>query len=145
VPIQNIHEYSRYFWGLRHVYCSHVWNLTWTSTDQWVMLGSPEYNANKHLRCLLHIRPSSLTSRNPDAAGLIVFRESHHCSDQHLCHMGVSSGSKVDDSSQMAAEIRWYSYHSIRSFSLGWISITKRGQKDNCTQRGEGSKDVKGI
>ena len=97
------------------------------------------------------IRPSSLTSRNPDAAGLIVFRESHHCSDQHLCHMGVSSGSRVDDSSQMAVGgdqesepffITWYeySYHSIRSFSLGWISITKRGQKHNSTQRGEGVK-----
>ena len=108
--------YSRYFWGLRHVYCSHVWDLTWISTDQWVMLGSPKYNANKHLRCLFNIRPSSLTSRNPDAAGLIVFRESHHCSDQHLCHMGVSSGSRVDDSSQMAVgEIRNLNHFSSHS------------------------------
>lgn len=120
VPIQNIHEYSRYFWGLRHVYCSHVWDLTWISTDQWVMLGSPEYNANKHLRCLLHIRPSSLTSRNPDAAGLIVFRESHHCSDQHLCHMGaIWRGSRVDDSSQMAVgEIR-----NLILFSSGGVQL----------------------
>ena len=84
-------------------------------TDQVVLLNSPKYSPTPINSSLRNIRPSSLSfRRNLDTAGLIVFQESHHCSDQHLCQ-------------------------------APGISIAKRGPKNNWTQRGMGSKDVKDI